>query len=63
MKKIKTADIRVGDAMLRFPADKAILAGVIAGQQTATGKAGGLVRKWRTMRNEGGNSHAIEIAI
>lgn len=55
------SEIRVGDDKIQIIGDRASLAAVIAGQQTAGGKVSGLVRKWRTMRNKDYNSYVIEI--
>ena len=63
--KIETADIKARQAYLRaviqeirvendrvqIIGDKASLAAVIAGQQTAAGKVSGFVRKWRTRQD------------
>lgn len=51
------SEIRVDDHKVQIIGDKASLAAVIAGQQTAGGKVSGFVRKWRTMQdsNPGAN--------
>jgi site-specific DNA recombinase len=43
-------EIRVDDHKIQIIGDKASLAAVIAGQQTAAGKVSGFVRKWRALR-------------
>ena len=44
-------EIRVDDHKIQIIGDKASLAAVIAGQQTAGGKVSGFVRKWRTRQD------------
>ena len=46
-----TAEIRVDDHKIQIIGGKASLGSVIAGQQTATGKVSGFVRKWRTRQD------------
>lgn len=45
------SDIRVDDHKIQIVGDKASLAAVIAGQQTAAGKVSGFVRKWRARQD------------
>ena len=49
--QVVAPEIRVDDHKVQIIGDKANLAAVIAGQQTATGKVSGFVRKWRTMQD------------
>ena len=44
-------EIRVDDNKIQIIGDKASLAAVIAGQQTAAGKVSGFVRKWRARQD------------
>ncbi len=44
------SEIRVDDDRIQIIGDKANLAAVVAGQQTAAGKVSGFVRKWRSLR-------------
>ena len=46
--QVVAPEIRVDDHKIQIIGDKASLAAVIAGQQTAGGKVSGFVRKWRT---------------
>ena len=75
--KIETADIqarktnlqavaskiRVDDHKIQIIGDKASMAAVIAGQQTASGKVSGFVRNWCTMRNKDTNLYVVEIYV
>lgn len=45
------SEVRVDDHKIQIIGDKASLAAVIAGQQSAVGKVSGFVCKWRTMRD------------
>ena len=45
------SEVRVDDHKIQIIGDKASLAAVIAGQQTAAGKVSGFVRKWRTRQD------------
>ena len=45
------SEIRVDDQKVQIIGDKASLAAVIAGQQTAGGKVSGFVRKWRARKD------------
>ena len=44
-------EVRVGDHKIQIIGNKATLAAVIAGQQTAAGKVSGFVRKWRARKD------------
>ena len=45
------SEIRVDDDRIQIIGDKANLAAVVAGQQTAAGKVSGFVRKWRARQD------------
>ena len=45
------SEVRIHDHKIQIIGDKASLAAVIAGQQAATGKVSGFVRKWRTRQD------------
>ena len=49
--QVVAPEIRIGDHKIQIIGDKANLAAVIAGKQTAAGKVGGFVRKWRTRQD------------
>ncbi|WP_395688690.1 hypothetical protein, partial [Aestuariivirga sp.] len=55
------SEIRVDDDRIQIIGDKANLAAVVAGQQTAAGKVSGFVRKWRAIGNEADNQHLYDI--
>jgi hypothetical protein len=55
------SEIRVDDDRIQIIGDKANLAAVVAGQQTAAGKVRGFVRKWRAIGNEADNQHLYDI--
>ena len=61
--QVVAPEIRVDDHKIQIIGDKASLAAVIAGQQTAGGKVSGFVRKWRTMRNKDASLYSIEIVL
>jgi hypothetical protein len=56
-------EIRVDDHKIQIIGDKASLAAVIAGQQTAAAKVIGFVRKWRARQDETGHRYLIVCAI
>ena len=49
--QVVAPEIRVDDHKVQIIGDKASLAAVIAGQQTAGGKVSGFVRKWRARQD------------